>query len=274
MVTAQGGKEFSFCYSVNMEEYLAFAKRVAFSAGDIMLSYFDTDVAQHVKLDKTIVTVADEAINRLVLDEVATKYPEHSVFGEEASIDKQHEYAWVCDPIDGTVPYAKGLPVSVFSLALVRDGVPIVGVVYDPFAKRLYHAYSGSGAFLNDQPIRVSDAGLERHSIINVEWWPEADFDIDTACHAISLETKAYVLHLGTIINAACYVASGRYEACVFAGTTGKNVDIAAVKVIVEEAGGKVTDLYGNEQRYDQDIRGALITNGKVHDQLINKLAV
>lgn len=255
-----------------MNEYLNFAKRVALQAGDIMLKHFHADVEHREKEDKTIVTIADEKINQLVIEEVEKAFPEHSVFGEEASNDKQHEYAWVCDPIDGTVPYAKGLPVSVFSLALVKDGEPIVGVVYDPFMKRLYSAQKGEGAFLNDEPMHVSSMGLERHAIINAEWWPDAPYDIDTACHDLSLKTETYVLHLGTVIDAACYVASGRYEACIFAGTTGKNVDIAAVKVIVEEAGGKVTDLFGNEQRYDGDIKGAIISNGKIHQELLSEL--
>jgi fructose-1,6-bisphosphatase/inositol monophosphatase family enzyme len=255
-----------------MNEYLEFAKKIALQAGEIMLKHFHVDVEQREKSDNTIVTVADEEINQLVIDEVGRIYPDHSVFGEEASNDNNHEYAWVCDPIDGTVPYSKGLPVSVFSLALVKDGVPIVGVVYDPFMKRLYSAVKNEGAFLNDVPIQVSTNDLERHSIVNVEWWAEAEYDIDTPLHQLSLDTKTYVLHLGTVIDAACYVAAGRYEACVFAGTTGKNVDIAAVKVIVEEAGGKVTDLFGNEQRYDGDIKGAIISNGKVHEQLLQSL--
>jgi len=256
-----------------MNEYLEFARQVALKAGDIMLKHFHDDVEQREKDDKTIVTIADEEINQLVIDEVEKTYPAHSVFGEEASSDKRHEFAWVCDPIDGTVPYSKGLPVSVFSLALVQDGSPVVGVVYDPFMKRLYSAVKGKGAFLNDEPIKVSNVGLERHAIINVEWWPEAEYDIDTSCHNISIDTKAYVLHLGTVIDAACYVAAGRYEACVFAGTKGKNVDIAAVKVIVEEAGGKVTDLFGNEQRYDGDIKGAIISNGLTHNELVSRLS-
>jgi fructose-1,6-bisphosphatase/inositol monophosphatase family enzyme len=255
-----------------MEDYLKFAKRVALQAGDIMLEHFHEEVEHREKADKTIVTVADEAINQMVIEEVEKAYPEHSVFGEEASTDKQSEFAWVCDPIDGTVPYANGVPVSVFSLALVKDGVPIVGVVYEPFMKRMYAAEKDGGAFLNDERISVSSLGLERHATLNIEWWPEAEYDIDTALHNISLDTKAYVLHLGCVVNAACWVAWGRYEACVFAGTKGKNVDIAAVKVIVEEAGGKVTDINGNEQRYDGDINGAIITNGKIHEELVAKI--
>ena len=254
-------------------DYVTFAKRIALQAGDIMLEYFKVGVEHSEKHDKTIVTIADEKINQLVIDEVEKTYPEHSVFGEEASSDKQSEYAWVCDPIDGTVPFAKGLPVAVFSLALVHDGVPVLGVVYDPFMKRLYSAAKGGGAFLNETPIHVSDKALNRQATINIEWWPEAKYDVDTAMHDLSLQTAAYVLHLGSITHAACMVASGQYEAALFpAVEPTKNVDIAAVKVIVEEAGGKVSDISGNEQRYDQEINGAIVSNGVVHTELVDTL--
>lgn len=255
-----------------MNDYLSFAKQVALQAGAIMLDHFHAEVEHREKADKTIVTVADEAINQMVIEAVEKAYPGHSVDGEEASADKQSEFVWVCDPIDGTVPYANGVPVSVFSLALVTDGQPIVAVVYEPFTKRLYTATKGGGTFLNGEPIQVSKLGLERHATLNVEWWPEAAYDIDTELHQLSVDTKAYVLHLGCVINASCWVAWGRYEACVFAGTTGKHVDMAAVKLLVEEAGGRVTDLAGNDQRYDRDIRGAIVSNGVVHDQLVARL--
>ena len=83
------------------------------------------------------------------------------------------------------------------------------------------------------------------------------------------LYKKTYFVGIGSIIRASVCVASGDFTCCIFPGTKGKNCDIAAVKVIVEEAGGKVTDLFGNEQRYDEPINGALISNGVVHDELI-----
>ena len=255
-----------------MDEYLNFAKELASKAGDVMREYFQADVSWREKADKTIVTVADEKINQLVIDEVARCYPDTSVFGEEGSVDKKSKLAWVCDPIDGTVPYAKGIPISVFSLALIDDGVPVLGVVYDPFTDRMYTATKGNGAFLNGLPMKVSDRGLEHQTTLNIEWWPEAEFDVDTPLHDLSIKTEAYVLHIGCVVNAACWVAAGRFEGCVFSGTKGKNMDIAAVKVIVEEAGGKVTDLFGGEQRYDQDIKGAIISNSKTHDDILQCL--
>jgi fructose-1,6-bisphosphatase/inositol monophosphatase family enzyme len=256
-----------------MNEYLDFARKLALDAGEVMLAHFESNFEHREKDDKSIVTVADEYINHMVIDEVGKSFPAHSVLGEEASNSKDSEYAWVCDPIDGTVPFAKGLPVAVFSLALVRDGVPIVGVIYDPFMKRLYSAGKEEGAFLNDKPMQVSSVGLTRHSIVNIDWWPGAEFEIDSIGHELSEETGTTIWCLGSIADAACYVANGKYEACVFAGTKGKNIDVAAVKIIVEEAGGKVSDLFGNEQRYDKDILGAIISNGTVHDELVRRFS-
>lgn len=251
-----------------MEQHLDFARNIASQAGDIMLKHFKVGVLSTEKSDLTIVTEADKEINDLIISEVNKNFPNHSVYGEEKSVNKKSTDVWLCDPVDGTVPFSKGLPISVFSLAYVKDGVPLVGVVYDPFTKRMYSAIKGEGAYLNDKLIRVSDKKLDYKATIDIEWWPEAKYDIDSAGHKLSLNTGTYVLHLGSIIAASCMVASGQYEACLFAGTTGKSVDMAAVKVIVEEAGGIVTDIFGNDQKYHEDIEGAIISNGLIHDEL------
>lgn len=251
-----------------MEEQLQFAKDLALQAGEIMLKYFKKGMKHKFKEDLSIVTNADEEINKLVIDEIGEKYPTHSVFGEEESSDKNPDFVWLCDPVDGTWPYAKGVPVSVFSLALAKKGNSLLGVVYEPFTKRLYSAVKGEGAFLNDKQIKVSSLEI-KDATLNIEWWPEADYDIDTAMHKLSIDTAAYVLHLGSIVNASCFVAAGQYEACIYAGTKDKSVDIAAVKVIVEEAGGKVTDLFGDEQIYIHDLKGAVISNGVVHERIL-----
>jgi len=135
---------------LNYSEELGFAKKLATEAGEVMLKYFlSTEIATIEKSDKTLVTKADTDINRLVIDKISEKYPTHSVWGEEQSLEIEGSfYTWVCDPVDGTVPFAKGIPVSTFSLALVdSNGKSILGVVYDPFQKRLYEATRGGGLF-------------------------------------------------------------------------------------------------------------------------------
>ena len=254
------------------QEWLDFAKSVAREAGDIMQKYFGKKPDAHLKADNTIVTVADEEINQLVIKRVAEQYPAHDIDGEEASARRGSDYVWVCDPIDGTAPFAMELPVSVFSLALVIDGQPEVGVIYAPFSDHLYWASRGRGAYMNSQPIHVSQHSLDDRVEMNVDWWPSAPWDVMQVVHDLAYEKDVYVTTVSSTTHAAALVARGEFVASVFAGTKGKNVDIAAAKVIVEEAGGKVTDLFGREQRYDQDICGAVLSNGIVHEEIVEAM--
>ena len=104
-------------------------------------------------------------------------------------------------------------------------------------------------------------------SVSHFDMWPEADYNIFPAIQELGLKT--YFIGLGSIIRACTCVASGEFICAIFPGTNHKNCDIAAAKVIVEEAGGKVTNLFGKEQRYDKSIKGAVISNGKVHNEVI-----
>ena len=256
----------------SLKDHLEFAKELALEAGTIMRAYYGKHPDEHLKLDNTIVTVADEEINQMVIDKVAERYPDHAVNGEEASSENNSEYVWVCDPIDGTNPFAMEVPVSVFSLALVADGAPEVGVIYAPFSEHMYTASKGGGSYLNNEPIRVRQTGFDVKARMNVDWWAGAEYDVMKLMHRLAYDKNVYVLCPGSTTHAGALVARGEFVASVFPGTKGKNVDIAAAKVIVEEAGGRVTDLFGNEQRYDKDLNGAVLSNGVVHDEIVKYL--
>lgn len=249
------------------EGYLQFAKEIAYEAGKIIRQYFKEDNGADYKQDQTIVTKADKKINKILIERVKEKYPTHSVDGEEEQFGKS-EYVWVCDPIDGTAMYARHIPVSVFSLALVINGIPTIGVVYDVFTDNVYSAIKGKGAFKNETKITVNDVKLDdMRSISNLDMWPTADYNLYDAIK--ELGEKTYFVGLGSIIRASMCVATGDFNLAIYPGTKHKNCDIAAVKIIVEEAGGKVTDLFGNEQRYDKDINGAIISNSVIHDEVV-----
>lgn len=247
--------------------YLEFAKEIAKEAGKIMLNYFNENNGATYKGDKTIVTLADTEINSYLIKRVKETFPTHCVDGEEEQFGKS-DFVWVCDPIDGTAMYARHIPVAVFSLVLVINGNPVVGVVYDPFTQNLYSAIKGQGAYKNDEKISVNTYQLgDMQSVSNFEMWPTAPYNVYKILP--ELGKKEYFVNFGSIIRSCLCVASGEFAFSIFPGTTHKNCDIAAVKVIVEEAGGKVTDFFGNEQRYDQDIHGAIISNGIVHDEIV-----
>ena len=110
--------------------------------------------------------------------------------------------------------------------------------------------------------------GLEdMKTVCHYDLWVGADYNISKVLQ--ELQTKTYFVGLGSIIRACMCIASGDFSLAIFPGTKHKNCDIAAVKVIVEESGGIVTDLFGKEQRYDESINGAIISNGKVHNEVI-----
>lgn len=253
------------------KKYLDFAVSIAKHAGEVMKKYFDSkSFGESYKFDDTIVTKADNEINDFLVEMVKKNYPNHSVDGEENGFGETN-FVWVCDPVDGTAMYARHLPVSVFSLALVIDGVSTIGVIYDPFTDSLYTAIKGENAYLNGKEIHVSNIMLEdKRSVSHYDMWPSSEYNLYDAIK--ELGKKTYFVGIGSIIRAGSLVAEGNFTLAIFPRTTHKNCDIAALKVIVEAAGGKVTDLFGNEQRYDKSINGAVISNGIIHDEVINVL--
>jgi fructose-1,6-bisphosphatase/inositol monophosphatase family enzyme len=142
-----------------MDEYLEFAKKLAIEAQEIALKYFSFETENTWKEDGTPLVKADTEINDLVIKRINETYPSHSILGEEKSDKKEgSQYVWVCDPIDGTMAFSCGLPLFVFSIALVdqSNGQPILGLINDPVMKNMYWAYKGGGAYRNGKKIIVS----------------------------------------------------------------------------------------------------------------------
>lgn len=144
-------------------------------------------------------------------------------------------------------------------------------MVYDPFTDSLYSAIKGEGAYKNEEKINVNNYKLEDiRSACHCDMWPKAKYNVFDALKELSKITR--LNDIGSITRASCLVATGDYTLTIFTGTEHKNCDIAAVKVIVEEAGGKVTNIFGEEQRYDKSIQGAIISNGIVHEEVVETI--
>lgn len=252
----------------NLQEYLAFAKTIAEKAGEIMNSYYRADQSVEIKSDATPVTVADKAINDLLIEEVKKQYPYHGVLGEEASWNETRSELWVCDPIDGTVSFIMHVPLAMFSLAFVEDGVPKVAVAYSPWTQAMYWAVLGGGSHRNGEPIAVSGRdwgqrtmllgsshGGSREPVDHPKIWKEL------------YQAGVNVTKLPGTVFKGCLVAEGSADGRIFVHNGAH--DIAAIKLIIEEAGGKVTDLTGSEQPYSQAINGAVMSNGLIHAKLL-----
>lgn len=247
-------------------EYLEFAKDIASYAKQVILKYYDITDKSSYKEDHTIVTLADKDINNYLIKRVKEKYPNHSVDGEEEQFGSSN-YVWVCDPIDGTAMYARHIKTAVFSLALVVDGESVLGVVYDPFDDDLYYALKDSGAYKNDKKIQVNNFPFGEKSICHYDMWPLSEYDLYDVIK--ELNNKTYIVSIGSVIRACMCVATGEFNCVIFPGTKHKNCDLAASSIIVKEAGGIVTDLFGNNQRYDCDINGAIVSNKIVYPEIL-----
>ena len=249
------------------KEYLDFAKEIAYYAGKLMKDNFNKGNEITFKEDRTPVTDIDKKINEYLIERVKEKYPEHSVDGEEMK-KEGNNYYWVCDPIDGTSMYTRGVPVSVFSLAFVIDGEVKIGVVYDPFLDDMYTAVKGEGAYCNDERIYVNNKEYgEIGSSIDYCMWDKAKYD--TLDIAKKLRKNFKLCQVGSTAHASVLVAMGKICAEIFPGTEHSNCDLAASSLIVEEAGGKVTNFKGEKGRYDSTLDGVVLSNGIIHDKLI-----
>ena len=249
---------------------LDFAAGLARQAGEIIRRNFTLGMMKEWKVNDTPITVTDVAINQHVINAVQREYPNRRVLGEEGDGGVAGSpLVWVCDPVDGTIPFSHGIPCCVFSLALVQDGVSRIGVIYDPFLERLFTAENGHGAFVTGNPLRVSQHQNLHNVAVGLGFWYRQPWQFFQL--AQKLDAKgALLLNAGSIAYMGVLVASGEFGVTIFQGQ--QPHDTAALKVIVEEAGGKVTDLFGAEQRYDGHIKGHSVSNGIIHDELVRSI--
>jgi myo-inositol-1(or 4)-monophosphatase len=199
------------------------------------------------------------------------------VLGEELQQDDllSHSapgYCWVFDPIDGTTNFAHGLPIFCASLGLELDGEAIVAAIYDPTRRELFTAERGQGARLNGQPLSVTRADSVLNSLL-VTGFPYTVHESETGEELVSLfghflgRSRA-VRRLGSAALDLAYVAAGRLDG--FYEATLKPWDSCAGALLVEEAGGRVTDWHGT--RFQSRLPQVLATNGRIHDEMLAML--
>jgi myo-inositol-1(or 4)-monophosphatase len=216
-----------------------------------------------------LVTEADHASERAIFEVIKKDFPDHFLLSEEAGeIVMDSNYKWIIDPIDGTVNFAHGIPICCVSIGVEQDGKMILGAVYNPFINEFYFAQSGYGATLNDKKIRVSDETEVLRSCL-VTGFPYTYLDHPNGPLEVFsrlIRKGVPVRRLGSAAMDLCWVAAGRFDG--FYEHKLQAWDSAAGFLIVEEAGGKVTDFTGvHYSPYQPHI---VASNGKIHAELLN----
>lgn len=245
-----------------------FAIEMAYMAGDRMRKYAEMDHQVERKGDNSPVTIADKKINTKLIESVKEIFPDQGVLGEEESYKPERDKLWVCDPIDSTASFILHTPLSMFSLAFVDDGTVRVAVTYNPWTDELFVAVKDAGATKNDKPIRVSERDWGENAIVvSVSDPGHNNYPTDSPEAALWIRSGGnHLSHVGGGVFKCMMIAQGYADGFIFPFDGAH--DIAAAKLIVEEAGGKVTDLDGNDQRYDRAINGAIISNGRIAKHL------
>ncbi len=240
---------------------------MAREAGSLVMDYFRQHVKIEYKGDVDLVTVADRKSEALILERIRRMFPTHDVLGEEGSrVETGSDYKWYVDPLDGTTNFAHGYPVFCVSLAVEHRGQRIAGVVYDPTRDEMFAAELGSGARMNDKAIHVSATAKlgeclvatgfpshKRHKNPNIYFY-----------HQITLQTHG-VRRAGSAALDLCNVASGRFDG--FWEFNLNPWDTTAGVLLVEEAGGKVTNFSGG--KFQIASRETVASNGLVHGALL-----
>lgn len=249
-----------------MKPTLEFVKAIARQSGDILQSFVGGDLDVRHKSRTDLVTKADHASEQFLIETIRKAFPDHGINAEESGrLEGALDHQWFIDPLDGTLNYAHGVPLYAVSIAYAYQGQVELGVVYDPAHNELFCAERGQGAFLNDQPIHVSGfADLVDCMLVTGfpnDMWGTPDDNTANFIHFSKLAQT--VRRLGSAALDVVYVGAGRldgfWEVEIF------NWDIAAGCLIVEEAGGVVTNVYGEADYLKEPISIAAGKIGRAH---------
>ena len=238
-------------------------------AGSLIREGFGKQFKVDFKTNKiNLVTEIDTASEKLITDFIKKKFPSHNILAEESGeTNNSSEYLWVIDPLDGTTNFAHGLPIFAVSIGLQKNGETIAGVVYDVMQDIIYSAEKGSGATANSVKRKVSENNNLQHSLLVTGFPYNIKENPDKALERFTTLSKKSrgIRRLGSAAIDFCYVATGVFDG--FWEVHLNPWDICAGNLIVEEAGGIVTDFDGKP--IDIFTKRILCTNRKIHQKMI-----
>lgn len=232
------------------------------------MARFGSDVRIDKKGTIDLVTEVDLEVERMFRALIADRFPDHDVLAEEMGQTRSGaRHRWVFDPLDGTTNYAHGIPIFCATLALEIDGAPVVGAVYDPNRRELFTAERGQGAWLNGEPLRVSDTAalIDAMLVTGFPYDLRERFDDLLQTFGAFLREARAVRRLGSAAIDLCWVAAGRMDG--FWEQNLKPWDTTAGALIVQEAGGRVSGLAG--EPWDPADGHVLASNGHIHDAMV-----
>ena len=251
---------------------LEFAKETAKEAGNILMQHFgNISSTQQKSTPIDLVTIADTDSETFILNKIRSTYPKHDIIAEESSYNQNgSEYRWVIDPLDGTTNYVHNIPIFAVSIGLQYKKETIAAVVYNPAADKCFWAEKNSGAFLNDEPINTTSTNTLDDSLL-VTGFPYIHDDRWEKCFEQFKDLYGRtqgIRRLGAAALDLCFVAMGRFDGFWEFGL--QPWDVCAGALILEEAGGKVSDWDDSPMPFSG--KRVLATNGHIHREMMDVL--
>lgn len=253
----------------SLSEFAEFSKQLADDSGEIIRRYFRSGYVVETKDDESPVTVADRQAEEVMRHAIEKAYPSHGILGEEHGHHQPDaEYQWVLDPIDGTKSFVAGTYLFGTLIALVKDGVPVLGVINNPLLDDFLIGVDGQ-TWLNEQPVRVSNITSVHESVLTATSHRDCAIYRDGAAYD---ELVKQVKNYRTWGDCHGYhlVATGGAE--IMVDPIMNYWDLMALIPIIEGAGGSITDWYGDDILLTQGKSGAIATNRFIHDKVVSIL--
>lgn len=250
-------------------EFLLVAKQAATEAGKIVKKYYNSKLELQGKGHFTnFATKADWESEAKVIEIIKSSFSGHNIIAEESGkMDQGSEYTWAIDPIDGTIPFVDGLPFFGVSIGLLKNNNPYLGVINMVAKDELFWAEEGKGAFKNGQEIRVSGEQNISNVTFALEFGHnEREMRLEKHFKPV-VEKMRYVYVFGSAVQAMTLVAQGSIEGSFMRANVW---DFVAGAILIQEAGGKVTDLQGGKIDYTLKKIHLLATNGLVHENVMD----
>jgi len=252
-----------------MSAFLETAQKAAFDAGKILMDNFGKVAKQDIrkKAATDFISYVDETSERKIIETIQQSFPDHAVLAEEGGmVEKKSDYTWIIDPLDGTTNYLRTIPVFAISIALKHKDETLVGVVYDPVHDDLFCAEKGQGTLLNNKSVQVSQKSKLNESFIATGFPFKSKHKLSSYLSVFEniFNSCVGMRRMGAAAIDLAYVACGRFEGFWEIGLA--PWDIAAGRILINEAGGRITDFWNAGDFKDSAY--VLATNAAIHEEL------
>lgn len=244
--------------------------KAAKAAGKVILENYGKIDKLKFKAPRSIVTKADILSEQTIVKTIRKKFPEHNFLTEESDfIDKKSKFTWIIDPIDGTTNFVSGIPNFAVSIALAKNNSVVMGVVYNPCTDEIYLAEKGKGSYLNNKRLKVSTKKKFKECVLGFS----LPSDIGISRKSLSILSRNYgtfraLRNSGSAALNLCYVADKRFD--LYFTLNLNSWDVAAAKLVVEEAGGKTTNTHN--KKWTIEDRNIVGSNRIIHNKFIRLL--